>query len=342
MQYTNVVIFGGAGFIGQHFAHHLLDKGKARNIWLADIRRLNVPLKEKQLEKFIMEKKVIHIEVDVRRRITSESLPARDVDLIVNLAAVHREPGHEPLEYYETNLLGARNICMWAESVNCDNMLFTSSIAPYGPSETIKTEESIPVPITPYGGSKLVAETIHLAWQWSDRHNRKLVIVRPGVVFGPGEGGNVARLIKAVLHGAFFYMGNRTTRKAGGYVKELCYTMEWALDQTSLKDESILLYNFSMDPPPSIEEYVESIKLVANQKRAILSVPYSMVLSGAFCLQFFAKLFSVENSFSPVRIRKLVRSNNIVPRELQKRGCQYKYTLRAALEEWRNDRPDEW
>ena len=44
---------------------------------------------------------------------------------------------------------------------------------------------------------------------------RKLLIVRPGVVFGPGEGGNVSRLIKAVIKRYFIYIGNRKTRKAG-------------------------------------------------------------------------------------------------------------------------------
>ena len=87
---------------------------------------------------------------------------------------------------------------------------------PYGTSEVTKDESSLPVPACAYGGSKLAAEKIHLCWQNGDSADRHLVIVRPGVVFGPGEGGNVSRLVKAVLHRYFFYMGNKDTRKAGG------------------------------------------------------------------------------------------------------------------------------
>ena len=39
---------------------------------------------------------------------------------------------------------------------------------------------------------------IHEVWQSQIPHQKQLVIVRPGVVFGPGEGGNVSRLIKAL------------------------------------------------------------------------------------------------------------------------------------------------
>ena len=102
-------------------------------------------------------------------------------------AAVHREPGHEGHEYYQTNLLGAENVCDWADKVNCQKIIFSSSIAPYGPSEDERNESSLPVPTTAYGGSKLAAEKIHQIWQAKDFDKRQLVIVRPGVVFGPGE-----------------------------------------------------------------------------------------------------------------------------------------------------------
>ena len=81
--------------------------------------------------------------------------------------------------------------------------------------------DTIPCPNTPYGSSKLAAEKIHIAWQNRDIKNRILTIVRPGVVFGKGEGGNMSRLVKLIHKNFFFYMGNKDTRKAGIYVKEL-------------------------------------------------------------------------------------------------------------------------
>ena len=178
---------------------------------------------------------------------------------MANFAAVHREPGHEDSEYYETNLLGAENVCAWAEVVGCKHIIFTSSIAPYGPSEVTKDESSLPVPVSAYGGSKLAAEKIHMCWQNGDAENRHLIIVRPGVVFGPGEGGNVSRLVRAVLHRYFFYMGNKDTRKAGVYVKELCNAMRWVLQRQDTTGEHVSLFNMSMNPGPTIQDYADTV-----------------------------------------------------------------------------------
>ncbi len=73
-------------------------------------------------------------------------------------------------------------------------LFFTGSISLYGVSESVKDELTLPVPVTAYGASKLTAEKIHQIWRAKDANDRRLVIVRPGVVFGPGEGGNISRL----------------------------------------------------------------------------------------------------------------------------------------------------
>ena len=173
-------------------------------------------------------------------------------------------------------------------------MIFTSSIAPYGPSEIEKNEDSIPVPETAYGSSKLVAEKIHEKWQQKDSNN-KLIIVRPGVVFGPGEGGNVSRLIKAVKNRYFLYMGNRDTRKAGIYIKELCLAMTWTLDYLDECSNNYVLFNMSMNPGPSIEEYVGSILKTINKTYMFLNVPSSLLLICAHIIDFFAKPFRIEH-----------------------------------------------
>ena len=80
--------------------------------------------------------------------------------------------------------MGAENVCAWSEKIGCEKIIFSSSIAPYGPSELEMDEGSMPVPTTAYGSSKLVAEKIHEKWHSKDGLNRQLVIVRPGVVFG--------------------------------------------------------------------------------------------------------------------------------------------------------------
>lgn len=337
---SSAVVFGGTGFIGAFFAYYLLERGDVEKVYLFDLDPMERKISAFRKKLVASDPRLGVVVGDIRQSI--DWTPAEPVTLIANFAAVHREPGHDDFEYYETNLLGAENVCAWAGKVGCDRIIFTSSISPYGPSEEVKDECSLPVPATAYGGSKLAAEKIHQIWQAKDDVKRRLVIVRPGVVFGPGEGGNVSRLIKAVLHRYFFYMGNRSTRKAGVYVKELCNAMWWVLQQQETKDEHVSLFNMSMNPGPSIEEYVNAVCSVAGVTRSVPSVPYRLLLTAAYSIDAVAKPLGVKHPFSPVRIRKLVRSNNILPTYLAGNGYPYLYTLESALADWRQSCPEEW
>ena len=333
------MIFGGSGFIGTFFARYLIEEHSVSKVYLYD----HEPINEKTFEfRRAMVASYAQIEMilgDVKNPI--EWMPEESIDLVAKFAAVHREPGHEGHEYYECNLSGAENVGDWAERIGCNKIIFSSSIAPYGPSEEVRDERSMPVPTTAYGGSKLAAEKIHQIWQAREKQ-RQLVIVRPGVVFGPGEGGNVSRLIKAIRKRYFFYMGNKQTRKAGTYVKELCCAMLWVLNSQKAKADGVSLFNMSMNPGPSIQEYVEAIARVANMKIWVPSVPSSLLFIAAYIIEVAARPLGIQHPFSPVRIRKLIRSNNILPTYLVEQGYKYKYSLDGALIDWKKDCPEEW
>ena len=135
--FRRCVLFGGAGFIGTHFATHLLSSGRVEQVWLADFRLTSSAAWPRDLQAHQQNGRVHCVTLDVRQPISHPELP-QEAELIVNLAAVHREPGHEPHEYFATNLPGADNVCAWAEQAKCMRMIFTSSIAPYGPTEDHK------------------------------------------------------------------------------------------------------------------------------------------------------------------------------------------------------------
>lgn len=334
------VIFGGTGFIGCFFAEFLLSNSHSDKVYLVDIE----PIESKSSlfrRNQLINKNIVYVKGDVRKPLNWFT-PSEKISLVVNLAAIHREPGHEQYEYFETNLYGAENICDWSVMVNCQNILFTSSISPYNVNQELKDETSLPLPSSAYGCSKLIAEKIHQIWQAQDDSNRRLVIVRPGVVFGPGEGGNVTRLIKAVLHHYFFYMGNQDTRKAGVYVKELCNAMWWVLQRQVANDEHFSLFNMSMTPGPSIQDYVNSVCKVAKIKRFVPSLPYSLLLIISHFIDLLARPLGIKHPFSPVRIYKLVRSNNISPNYLVENGYEYRYTLDTAFADWQRSCPEEW
>jgi nucleoside-diphosphate-sugar epimerase len=330
------VIFGGTGFIGTHLSQAILESNPDSKIVLVDI---NPPRNESYtdgLNKALSTGRATFLNHDIRNPIDASKIG--HADIIFNLAAVHREPGHQPYEYFQTNIYGAENVCAFAVAVDAKCLVFTSSISVYGSTEKAKTEESLPVPETPYGCSKLVAETIHRAWQ-AGSPDRRLLIVRPGVIFGPGEGGNVTRLVRSLKNGYFFYIGNRSTRKAGGYVKELCEVIRFGIDHQIKSGEYLTILNFSANPTTSMENFVNEIRDVAKIRRRPISLPRTLLLALSYPIDAAARALAIKQPISPTRVRKLFRSTNIEAKRLLTIGYKYRYTLKDALEDWKRHVP---
>ncbi|WP_415294439.1 NAD-dependent epimerase/dehydratase family protein [Candidatus Pelagibacter sp. Uisw_113] len=321
----NILIVGGSGFIGKHLCCKLSKKNK---IYILDLKK-----NDNSKNQF---------KVDIRNKI-KKIKGLNKIDLIINLAAIHKEPGHKNYEYFETNIKGAENICEFAESVKCQNIIFTSSIAPYGIRDKLKNEQTTPCPVTAYGSSKLAAEKIHIAWQNRDMPNRILTIVRPGIVFGKGEKANMYRLIKLIHKRFFFYMGNRNTAKASIYVKELVDQIMWVNQKQEKKEISKnILFNAAMWPNPTIQDYVETICKVSNISRSVPSVPYFFMLLFSYLFEIIFKLLRINNLFSPIRLSKLIRSNLIKPSFLINNKYRFKYSLKTAFHDWKKEDKETW
>ncbi|MBN1182249.1 MAG: NAD(P)-dependent oxidoreductase [Bacteroidales bacterium] len=301
---NNTIIFGSAGFIGSHFKRKL--QGLTRIIEFDLVNGSNQ---------------------DVRKSIELEEVFGPD-DLIINLAAIHRTPGHAEKEYFETNIRGAENVCAFAERHGINNIIFTSSIGSYGTSEEKKFEDSLPKPNFAYGSSKLSAEYIHLNWQAADAQNRKLLIIRPGVVFGLGENGNFTRLYNSLSKRAFLYPGRKDTLKGCIYVKDL---VDLAIQINNSFERGVRLYNFSYEPSPSILEIVEGICRVAGLKPPKLVVNGTLLRMVAAILE---KTGGPNLGFHPDRVRKLMISTNISGKRLLEDGFDMTFGLQKGLEDW--------
>jgi hypothetical protein len=161
-------------------------------------------------------------------------------------------------------------------------------------------------------------------------------------VFGAGEGGNVTRLVRSLAKGYFVYLGNRKTIKAAGYVKELCLAIMFSLDAMAKAGIDELLINFTMDPPPTMEVLVRAILRAIGKTRKPLSVPPTLLLGLTYPLYVVERIFGIKLPINVVRVRKLVRSNNVWPEQLKSLGYVYSYTLESALLDWKQDLPQDF
>ncbi len=263
MKARSILITGGAGFFGTHLARAMVrSPGQIRVVSL-DIKAPSSPVPG-----------VHYFRHDVRRPFT-ETL-SEHFDVVFNLAAVHRTPGHADHEYYETNLTGAVQTVDYCDKFGVRDLVFTSSIAVYGSSEEPKVETSPLQPTSAYGKSKLKAEDIHRAWV-ARASGRRLRIVRPAVTFGKGENGNFTRLVKLMRKGLFIYVGRTDTRKASGYVKELVSAIAFSLN----RPEAEYMFNFATSKCPTIKEICDSLFSVGHVRRPLGVVPIPLIYGAA-------------------------------------------------------------
>jgi nucleoside-diphosphate-sugar epimerase len=309
------IIFGGSGFIGTHLTEYLLENNLASKIFCGDL----VPPR-------ISSDLLQYIPCDVRLPI---DIAIPNVGTIYNLAAVHVTPGHPDIDYFETNIKGAENICNFATQAGIHRIVFTSSISPYGSSEDIKNEIDLPQPNSAYGISKLVAEYIHKCWL-AESKEHQLTIVRPGVVFGKGEGGNFIRLYKSLKSGYFFYPGRKDTKKAAIYVKDLVR----GLHEMSQSDNNIEFYNMCYPEPPTIQEIVKTICHITGVKEPRFVIPGVMLKLAAGILRWGNVFIDKNSGVHPDRVKKLMISTNISGDKLSNSSYATIYSLEKAIEDW--------
>lgn len=221
---------------------------------------------------------------------------------------------------------GAIQIARFAQRHDTRQIVFTSSISVYGPDEIAKDETTPPAPTSDYGRSKRMAEEIHHDWLQANPE-RNLVIARPAVVFGLGEGGNFTRLAKMLSRGIFLYPGRRDTIKSCIYVGDL---LDWMLE-AARRQERFILFNGAYSNRYTIEEIVETFRKVAFPKARTKLVPAPALKTVAALLR---PVSATGLGIHPERIEKLMVSTNILPGWAEKAGLPTRDRLEAGLQEW--------
>lgn len=323
------IIFGGAGYIGRNMLSVFLKENKFEKYIVCDIQLL---------QGFEMGQNVHFIQCDVRESIEieiGECDPSNS--WIFNFAAVHREPGHAYNEYFDTNIPGALHVTDFARQKRIKNILFTSSIAPYGKSLEKRTEESPIYPETAYGISKALAEKIHESWQ-IENDQRRLIIVRPSVIFGPKDPGNVYRMIKSLKKGTFILPNGGNVIKAYGYIFGLIDSFMFVMD----KEDRHIVYNYAENPLVPLKEMTLIVKEELGFKKPTLNLSVKLLSAMAWVLWNSGRIVGKSLDIHPVRVRKAGFPTNIEPRYLIDNGFNFKYNFGEALNDWISKSPEDF
>ena len=127
-------------------------------------------------------------------------------DVVVLLAAQHRDDVSPVSLYYDTNVGGMEVTLRAMEKNGCRRIVFFSSVAIYGLNKHNPNETHPADPFNHYGKSKWQAEEVLQRW-YEIHPDWNINIIRPTVIFGERNRGNVYNLLRQISSGKFLMVG---------------------------------------------------------------------------------------------------------------------------------------
>lgn len=305
-----VSIIGGAGFIGSRLCKRFNSTG------------IEFEIVDKNLSKSFPKKTKI---ADVRSY--QKLLDQISGSIIINLAAEHKDDVSPKSLYADVNINGAKRICEVAEKKEINKIIFTSSVAVYG-FAPVGTDESGDINFfNEYGRTKYQAELVYKEWQAKDPENRSLIIVRPTVVFGEQNRGNVYNLLKQISSGNFIMIGKGLNRKSMAYVENVAAFLEFSIKFNS----GVHIYNYVDKPDLDMNSLVLNVNKALGKKPKIgIKLPYSIGFAAGKVFDFFSVVTGKKLSVSSIRVKKFC-SDTAFGTNLEKTGFVRPWSLEEGI-----------
>lgn len=273
---------GGSGFIASHF-HERLKDVPINNLDLAPPK---LPLHSS------------HIQGDVRNPDDVERA-MKGCTSIIHLAAAHHDFGISREEYFDVNENGTRIVCEVAAKHNIKDFVFYSSVAVFGEDYEMTVDDTVPRPSNDYGASKLAAEKVLHEWAAKDT-SRRLLIMRPTVVYGPRNYANMYNLLRQIASGKYFNIGSGGNIKSIAYVENL---VEATLYLANRMHPGVATYSYSDEPHLSSRAISDIIAAKLGRGKTI-TVPYRLAWLMALPFDALIAITGRNLPISTNRIRK--------------------------------------
>jgi GlcNAc-P-P-Und epimerase len=303
-------IIGGSGFIGTALARALSIEGLA-------VRLIDRAPSRTRSDRWRP--------ADVRD-ISSLSSAGTGCATLYHLAAEHGDDVRPATLYHEVNVRGAEHVCAVAEAHRIERIVVASSVAVYGAADHALDEAAPPRPESAYGRSKAEAEEVFRRWA-ARAPERSLTIVRPTVVFGPGNRGNVFRLMAQIARGRTIVIGDGRNRKSLAYVENLADFLVHALRF----GPGVHVYNYADTPALDMNHLVALAAQALDVRRRPLHLPYRLALGLGLGCDLLARLTARRFALSAARVRKYAVSTEFANARCLASGFRPRHDLLAAL-----------
>ncbi len=272
MKNKNILITGGAGFIGSNITKTLAKENNVKvidNLSTGKIENIQERIDNEEIYFFngsITDKKLLVQEM-------------KDIDYVFHLAAQVSVPNSVKNPEYnnEVNINGTKNILYIAIKNNIKKVIFSSSCAVYGNPDSNMlpiNEKTMPNPLSPYAESKLIGEK--MCTESLDNHNLRTICLRYFNVYGPKQdpNGEYAAVIpkfilKLIQNKSPIIYGNGNQTRDFIYVEDIVNANLLAADSNKTG-----VYNIASGKSISINELADNVMdLIDNKKEIIYKEP---------------------------------------------------------------------
>ena len=305
-----ITVIGGSGFVGTNLCQALAEKQIPFEI--VDIRRS---------QRFPEKCKIGDVRdlQSLREAITGE--------VVVNLAAVHRDDIRDKLEYMRTNVTGAENVAKVCSEKNIRKIVFTSSVAVYGFAEPGTDELGAINPFNEYGRTKYQAEEILRAWNISDEN--ELIIIRPTVIFGEGNRGNVFNLLKQIASGKFVMVGAGQNYKSMAYIGNVVAFLEKCVEV----DQKYAVFNYVDTPDLDMNTLVAQVRKTLSGKEGVgVRLPRWFGVMLGYIADGFTVLTGKKLPLSSIRVKKFCSSTAFGSKKADLDGFKPPFELQEGID----------
>ncbi|QCT22039.1 NAD-dependent epimerase/dehydratase family protein [Jejubacter calystegiae] len=307
-----VIFIGASGFVGTR----LIETAKS------DFSICNF---DKQQSHFYPELTTIG---DVRDQAALDAALAGKT-MVVLLAAEHRDDVSPTSLYYDVNVQGTRNVLQAMDKNGVKNIVFTSSVAVYGLNKK-NPDENHPIdPFNHYGKSKWQAEEVLREWHQQGPEERSLTIIRPTVIFGERNRGNVYNLLKQIAGGKFAMVGAGNNYKSMAYVGNIIEFIKFRLVNP---EKGYQVYNYIDKPDLNMNQLVSEVEKSLDKKIPSVHLPYALGMLGGYCFDVLSKITGKKYAISSVRVKKFCATTQYDATRAHSSGFKAPYSLSEGLD----------
>ena len=282
---NNICLIGGSGFVGTRLIELLKEKSSHQ---LTNIDKNNSPVYPE-----------ITTIADIRDKERLKIL-LQGQDTVVLLAAEHRDDVSPMSLYYDVNVEGTRNVLEAMDKCGVKKIIFTSSVAVYGLNKDNPDEEHPADPFNHYGKSKWQAEEVLREWYNKNNEGRTLTIIRPSVIFGERNRGNVYNLLKQISSGRFLKVGSCNNKKSMAYVGNVVALISYLIGNA----QGYSVYNYIDKPDLTMNELIDVVGKSLGRKIPSIKIPYFLGIMGGYCFDLLSKITGKQLPISSVRVKK--------------------------------------